>query len=60
VGTLTLEEMADKIRANTHEAKREAIRQACVTFIEVEGWTHFTYLFRELAGTYADGISLTT
>lgn len=45
-------EMAEKIRANTPEAKRKTARQAAIAYIEAEGWRHFLRLVDDLSQEY--------
>ena len=45
-------EMAEKIRANTPEAKRERARLAAIEYIEADGWPQFLRLVDDLSQQY--------
>jgi ParB-like chromosome segregation protein Spo0J len=49
-----LEEIAERVSANTPKALRETAKQAAIAYIESEanGWTHFDWLYRELREEY--------
>ena len=53
-----LEDLAARIRAAQPEAQLAACREACVKFIEAQGWREFSKLSQGLAQVYAEEVTV--